>query len=245
MNIGIIGFGRLGHLISNYLKKDFTILIYDIKNINDKIKDTESLRSASLTEICQCPIIIPSVPISQFKDTIQKISPLLKKSHLSPIIIDVCSVKEYPVNIMQELLPKTTQIIATHPMFGPDSIHNKNFEKKITIYPINIKNNQYKRICTYLKSLNLKIIECSPAYHDKQIAKSLVLTHFIGRGLLKINAHPLKIETQGYQKLLKILETVKNDSWQLFEDMNIYNKYAKKEIQAFSNSLQDIISKLN
>ena len=37
------------------------------------------------------------------------------------VIVDVCSVKEYPVQWMRELLPANVSILATHPMFGPDS----------------------------------------------------------------------------------------------------------------------------
>jgi prephenate dehydrogenase len=39
---------------------------------------------------------------------------------------------------------------------------------------------------------------------------------------------------------MKILETVINDSWQLFSDMNHYNPYAKKMRQDFIKAVKKI-----
>ena len=34
------------------------------------------------------------------------------------------------------------------------------------------------------------------------------------------------VDTEGYKRLLRILETVQNDSWELFVDMNRFNRHA-------------------
>jgi prephenate dehydrogenase len=44
--------------------------------------------------------------------------------------------------------------------------------------------------------------------------------------------------------LLRILEVVENDTWQLFEDMNRYNPYAQDARQAFITAMHDIEGKL-
>jgi len=44
---------------------------------------------------------------------------------------------------------------------------------------------------------------------------------------------------------MKILETVENDSWQLFLDMNKYNPYAKVTRDRFLKSMNDINSKVD
>ena len=53
------------------------------------------------------------------------------------------------------------------------------------------------------------------------------------------------IETLGYQRLLKILSTVQNDTWELFEDMNKYNKYAENIRETFLESLKNIDLKVS
>ena len=64
--------------------------------------------------------------------------------------------------------------------------------------------------------------------HDEQIATSLALTHLIGRTLSESGATQLDIDTEGYKRLLHILEVVERDTWQLFTDMHHYNPYAGK-----------------
>jgi prephenate dehydrogenase len=49
----------------------------------------------------------------------------------------------------------------------------------------------------------------------------------IGRTLSEYGASPLDIDTEGYKRLLHILEVVERDTWQLFQDMHHYNPYAK------------------
>ena len=64
--------------------------------------------------------------------------------------------------------------------------------------------------------------------HDHQISVSLALTHFTGRSLSEFGAQPLGIDTEGYKRLLHVLEVVENDTWQLFVDMHRYNPHADK-----------------
>jgi prephenate dehydrogenase len=54
------------------------------------------------------------------------------------------------------------------------------------------------------------------------------LTHFIGRSLSEFGAVPLGIDTEGYKRLLHVLEVVENDTWQLFVDMHHYNPHAQQ-----------------
>lgn len=241
MKVGIIGFGRLGRLISKYMSQDFTLFVHDLHNYEDEIKEIGAT-PASFEEVCSCPIVIPFVPMSNFEDVIKQMVPHLKKETL---VVDVCSVKEMPVNIMKEHLPDNIQIMATHPMFGPDSAKDTLFGTKIAVYPVRMEQELYLKISAYLRSHGIKTIEATPEDHDKQIANSLVLTHLIGRTLIDFDAHKLEIDTKGYRRLLKILNTVENDSWQLFEDMNKYNPYAKETRETFLHSLQGVISRLD
>lgn len=240
MKVGIIGFGRLGSLISKYMSQDFTLLVHDLHDYSNEIEKIGAT-PATFEEACDCPIVIPFVPMSEFENCIKKMAPLLKKETL---LVDVCSVKEMPVDIMMKHLSKDIQILATHPMFGPDSAKDTLFGTKIAVCPVRIDQELYNKISTYLRSHGIKTIESTPEEHDKQIANTLVLTHLIGRSLIDFDAHRLEIDTKGYRRLLKILETVENDSWQLFEDMNKYNRHAKETRETFLHSLKGVISRL-
>jgi len=241
MKVGMIGFGRLGKLIAKNLSQDVDLLIHETKPVSDEIKSICATPS-TLKEVCDCAIVIPFVPMSCLEGLLKEMAPLLKKDTL---VIDVCSVKSEPVRWMTELLPESAQLLGTHPMFGPDSARNTLYGSKMVLCPVRIEDKTLKDIIGYLETHGLKVITSTPEEHDKQIAHSLLLTHFIGRSLMEFEAKSLEIDTKGYRRLMKILETVENDSWQLFEDMNKYNPYADTTRKEFLQSMQTIDSKVS
>ncbi len=239
MSIGIIGFGRFGRLAVKYLSADFEVFVSSRSASPD---DVESLGGAldTLESICAQDFVIPTVPISAFEGTIRTIAPILADN----LVIDACSVKEYPVEVMKTHLPDHVQILATHPMFGPDSALNTLTGQKIVLSRIRIEDQQYDRIKKYLQGKGLIVIETSPENHDRQIAQSQVLTHFIGRGLSELGASDVEIDTEGYKRLMKILDVVGHDTRQLFTDLNRYNEYAREIRQSFIKALINIDSEL-
>ncbi|GAB4009948.1 MAG: prephenate dehydrogenase/arogenate dehydrogenase family protein [Bdellovibrio sp.] len=240
MKIGIIGFGRLGKLAAQNLAQDSDLSVFDIKGLEAEIKAVGA-KARPLAEVAASDIVLPIVPISELKATLNSIKNYIKPGAL---VIDVCSVKEAPVQWMKEILPSHCEILGTHPMFGPDSAKLTLYGSKIVLCPVRINEEKLKNIDNYLQTHGLHTITCTPTEHDKQIAHSLILTHFVGRGLVEFGASDLEIDTKGYRRLMKILETVVNDSWQLFEDMNHYNKYAKEMREQFIKSLQTIDHKV-
>ena len=220
--------------------QDSDLIIYDIQDSKTEI-EAIGAKCGTLKEISQCSIIIPAVPISKFEEVIRELATHIKKDAL---VIDVCSVKEKPANIMKKELPSTVSILATHPMFGPDSAGKTLFGSKIVLCPVRIKDKDYSDIKSYLESHGMKVIEATPEIHDQEISHSLLLTHFIGRTLMELGAKDLNIDTKGYRRLMKILSTVENDSWQLFQDMNSYNPYAENTRKEFIEALLTIDKKV-
>ena len=239
--IGIIGFGRFGKLIARYLAEDFEVLVYNRSNKSTEIKKCGA-RTASLKEVCRQKIVILCVPISTLQQVLVEIGPLLKEG---TVVADVCSVKVHPTQWMQAALPEAVSILATHPIFGPDSAADSLKGHKIFISPIRIDKNHYQKVKTYLASKELVLIESTPEDHDEQIAVSLALTHYIGRSLSEFGAAPLGIDSEGYKRLLHILEVVENDTWQLFYDMHRYNPYAQEKRAAFMEAMQRINDQLS
>ena len=238
--IGIIGFGRFGKLVSHYLARNLEVFVYNRSDRSSEIVRTAA-HPASLETVCQQDIVIPCVPISTFRDNLKSIAPLLKPDAL---VIDVCSVKEYPVQWMSEELPDFVSILATHPMFGPDSAADSLQDRKICLCRVRVPEKQYRKIKNYLASKGLIVIEATAREHDEKIATSLSLTHLIGRTLAQYGAVPLDIDTEGYSRLLRILEVVERDTWQLFHDMHHYNPYAREKRLAFMNVMKEINAKL-
>jgi prephenate dehydrogenase len=239
--IGIIGFGRFGKLLSRYLSKDFKVFVYNRSCKETAIRDAGA-QPVSFEQACRQRIIILCIPISLMRQTLKNIVPHLRREAL---IMDVCSVKVYPVQWMREILPDTVSILPTHPMFGPDSAAESLLDRKIVLCRERVSDPQYQRIVSYLRSKGLIVIETTPEDHDRQIALSLGLTHFIGRGLEEFGAKELIIDTEGYKRLLHILGVVTHDTWQLFEDMHHYNPYAEENRKAFITAMKTIEEKLS
>jgi prephenate dehydrogenase len=238
--IGIIGFGRFGKLIARYLAQDFDVWVFNRTDRSEEIRATGG-RAASLNSVCQQKIVILCVPISALKEVLSEIGPLLKKD---AVVADVCSVKIYPCQWMKTLLPDSVSILATHPMFGPDSAADCLEGRKIFLSPLRMDKQTYRKIRAYLAAKKLVIAESTPEDHDEQIAVSLALTHFIGRTLSEIGARPLGLDTEGYKRLLHILDVVEHDSWQLFYDMHRFNPYAQEKRTALMQAMQKINDRL-
>jgi prephenate dehydrogenase len=239
--IGLIGYGRFGRLSVSHLSTDFDVVVHT--RGTDKSADIERAggRLVTLAEACARKIVVLCVPISAMQATLQQIAPMLAPQ---TIVLDVCSVKVYPVQWMKQLLPPEVSILATHPMFGPDSAADSLEGHKIVLCPERIAPERFQKIAAWLGSKGLISIETTPAQHDRQIAVSLALTHFIGRSLAAFGAGPLEIDTEGYKRLLHILEVVNNDTWQLFIDLHRYNPYAEESRQAFMEAMARIAERL-
>jgi len=238
--IGIIGYGRFGRLAARYLAKDYPVLVCGRRDLSPE-NIPEGVRVASFHDVCNQRIVIPCMPISSFKEVLAASAPLMRPDAL---VADVCSVKEKPVRWMKAALPETVSILGTHPMFGPDSASAGLAGMKIALCRVRIEDDLYVKIVAFLKRSGLTVIETTPEEHDRQIAVSLALTHFIGRSLAAFGARDMAIDTEGYKRLLHILGMVEHDTRQLFFDMHRYNPYAKETRTAFMNALAEVESEL-
>lgn len=241
MQIGLIGFGRFGRLAVQHLTSDFEVLVYTPSGCFDEI-ETVGARPVSFIEACIADVVVLCVPISRFEETVQYAAPFLRPG---TVVMDVCSVKEYPVQCMLKHLPTQVSILAAHPMFGPDSAKDSIRNAKMVLWPERVDAAVYRSIKIYLLRKGLIVTEASPAEHDRETALSLALPHFVGRALEAMGVKPLMIDTEGYKRLLATLEVVSHDTWQLFMDMQNYNRFAKVTRRNFITALNEVEDKIN
>ncbi|MGB8427461.1 MAG: prephenate dehydrogenase/arogenate dehydrogenase family protein [Desulfobacterales bacterium] len=239
--IGIIGYGRFGRLAARHLAGNYPVFVCGRRDLSPE-NMPPNVHAGSFHDVCRQRIVIPCMPISSFKEVLAAAGPLLRPDAL---VADVCSVKEKPVKWMKAILPETVSILGTHPMFGPDSASSGLSGMKIAVCRVRIADDHYGKVVSFLKRSGLEVIETTPAEHDRQIAVSLALTHFIGRSLAAFGARELAIDTEGYKRLLHILDVVEHDTLQLFTDMHRYNPHAKEMRTAFMRAMAKVESVLN
>jgi prephenate dehydrogenase len=224
--IGIIGYGRFGRMLHNIFAKDFTVDIYDTD-----ISSQSNIRYKPLEEILKISTIFLCVPISKIEDLLVNIGPKFKTG----TIIDVCSVKKYPVELMQKYLANNVNIIATHPMFGPDSFLSDN-QKNIMMYHVRGDIKIFDFWQKYFLQNSMQVQLMTPDEHDRAAAYSQNITHVLGRALNEFNLQPSVIATKGYNSLLTIVNQTCNDSLELFHDMLHYNPYSADMLQQLQDT---------
>jgi prephenate dehydrogenase len=234
VTVGLIGFGRIGRLLARHFSRDVEIFVYDRK-LDARAARAAGAKPATLAQACAQDVVVLCVPIAAFEGLTRRIKTLVRPGAL---VVDVCSVKEHPVRAMKRHLPKSVSLLATHPNFGPDSAADSLKGRKIVLCKVRMKDADYRRAKRALERKGLDVVEMTPREHDRRMATSLVLTHFIGRSLIAYGAKPTGVDTEGYKRLLRILETVQNDSWELFEDMNHFNAFAAPMRRRFIRAMR-------
>lgn len=237
MQVGIIGFGRFGRLAARIIQSKFSyvdLLVFARKKQPGK---SGGFEFATLDEVCASDVIIPCVPISAFEEVIKSISEKLK---LGALLIDVCSVKVYPVAVMRKYLPASVEILATHPNFGPDSARRGLKDLKIILHNVRGSLSRYERIKQSCEDLGLEVVEMTPEAHDRLMAYSMAYTHLVGRVGERMNLENTPIDTRGFAQLMKVQDYVVNDTFTLFQDMQKFNPYAKEMRRKFRQALAQI-----
>ena len=233
--VSIIGFGRFGNLLYELLQKGFEVDVFDIDSNNE----TESVRFVSLEDVLKNDTIFLAVPIRDFEELMKDLS---TKIQGNKTVIDVCSVKVHPKNMMLEHLSNEVDIIATHPLFGPDSFQERG--SVMMMEKVRDQHDRYDFWKSYFRSQNIIIEEITADQHDMMAAKSQGLTHLIGRVIDDFGTQKTNIDTVGYQALHKLVSQTCNDSWELFEDIQKFNPYTESMITDLNQSFKRIVDSL-
>ena len=228
--VSIIGFGRFGAMLHSLLSKGFEVDVFDKNSI-----DNSDVNEVSLEDALQNETIFIAVPIRDFENLVKDIS---KKISSGKTVIDVCSVKVFPKKVMLDNLSKETDIIATHPLFGPDSL--KDSGSVMTMESVRNTFGRYDFWKNYFESQNILIEEISAEEHDMMAARSQGLTHFVGRVIDDFGTNQTRIDTEGYKALHKLVNQTCNDTWELFEDIQNFNPFTEKMISELNESFEKI-----
>ncbi len=235
--VSVYGYGRFGKLWADILSDDHNVKVFSRRGLRDD-EVSPGIELANAESIFDCDAMFFCVAISSFEELLIQSQKQFKKE---TIFFDTCSVKVYPTKWMTQHLPKESQIIATHPMFGPDSFKN-GADLPMVMCDVRTNGQTFNEWVDYFKNKKLRMEIMSADEHDKMVAYSQGITHYVGRVLADLNLESTTINTLGYKKLLEITEQTCNDSWQLFIDLQRYNPHTKKMRRELHDSLERIYS---
>lgn len=235
MRIGIIGYGDFGQLLAKHISGHAEIGVYSRRPTTVPTNITV----CDLSTIATYDYIILAIPLSAYPAVLDALKP-----HWQPTatLVDVCSVKSRPQQLLQQHLPQAKRLL-THPLFGPQSAANGLQGHTIIICPEDNKpfDPQFMGI---LEALGLEITSMSPNQHDQLMAKLQALTFFVGRALANTGVGDLPIVTPSYKKLLALTDLDANQTEELFQTVEQGNPHAAAIRQKFLRTAQELHAKI-
>ena len=222
--IGILGLGIFGRCWLHWLSTEFEHVETYSRSAKDRTCESEE------ELVSKVDIVFCCVPIGKLEEVLKKIASFLKAHHT---VADVCSVKVMPVEWMQKHIPAETQILATHPMFGPQSAAHSLNDLSFFYSVIRGKENEFTWLLDFLQKNNVRIVNGTPEEHDRMAAETQALSFFVGRLLERTGMPKTPIDTTQYQDLCTFSEAICKDTPELFHDMIRFNPFAKQVISHF------------
>jgi prephenate dehydrogenase len=239
--VGIIGFGVFGRFMAEQLSPYMEVVVSS-RNANPREVEAAGARLVDFSEAASQPIVVPSVPVQYLEAVLVRMVPYLRPGAL---VADVSSVKTVPVELMKRILPETCEILATHPLFGPQSGAGGIKGLPMVVWPQRVGDARMEKIQKFLTgTLGLDVSVISPREHDQEMAYVQALTFFLGKALGDIDIPDTPLKTKTYQHLLEVKRIVQGDTPELFETIQHFNPYAAGAREEFMKHLGTIEAEL-
>jgi prephenate dehydrogenase len=178
MRTAVLGAGKMGVWFAKWCKaKGDTVVLADRNPQKlSKLKEQLAVEVADFpAAVKDADRVLICVSISSFEEIVKKISSSI---HKGQPIMDICSIKEYPVKIMHQYL-KGALVLGTHPVFGPGS--NGVAHKAYVLTPTNPEEDAYaEEFQRWLEKEEAHVFIMTPQKHDELMSIILGFSHFVG-----------------------------------------------------------------
>ncbi|KAI7744360.1 hypothetical protein M8C21_013813 [Ambrosia artemisiifolia] len=239
LNIGIIGFGPFAQFLAEtMIKQDHVVRATSRSDYSALLgpkffRDMEEFMKVGhdvimiCTSILSVSEVVKSIPFH-----------CLKKPTL---FADVLSVKEHPRQILLQEVPEDSDVVCTHPMFGPESGKDGWNGLNFMYERVRVRDEDVcSRFLNIFESEGCKMIEMTCEEHDRLAAQSQFVTHTIGRILSEMQITNTPIDTKGFEKLVQVKENTANDSLDLYTGLFIHNRFAKQQMKNLEHALERV-----
>ncbi|XP_052184485.1 arogenate dehydrogenase 2, chloroplastic-like isoform X1 [Diospyros lotus] len=247
LKIGIIGFGPFGQFLSKtILKHGHTITATSRTDHSHLASDLGISFHRDMNGFVEADndVILISTSIVSLSDVVSSM-PFHSLKRAATLFVDVLSVKEYPKEFLLQVLPPESDLLCTHPMFGPESGRDGWNGLNFMYEKVRVRDHA---VCSsflgIFKDEGCKMLEMSCEEHDKLAARSQFLTHAVGRTLSEMKIESTSIDTKNFQSLVKLKESTTKDSFDLFCGLFVHNKYAREELKNLEVAFQNVKRKL-
>ncbi len=238
-NVSIIGFGNFGQFFARKLVTTFEVSAWDCRDFSSEARKI-GVKWATLEQAADGDLIVLAVPLQSMEPLLVKLADLI---NLKALVMDVCSVKQEPIRLMQKYLPQA-ELLCTHPMFGPQSAKDGWQGHRLVVCPVTTPSAKSEFVLRFFRNQGLRLFEMTDEQHDREMARVQALTHFVARALKECEVKSSPFGTFAYDHLCKIVELLGGDSWELFETIELGNPFAQEIRREFIENLQKLERRL-
>ncbi len=224
MRTTVLGSGKMGVWFAKWCneKGDHVVLAGRDPQKLEQLKQELGVEvTSNFQEACkEADRILICVSISSFEEVVKQIAPVI---HTGQAVMDVCSIKEYPVRVMHENI-KQGLVLGTHPLFGPGS--KGVAHKTYILTPTNEAEEKYAaEFKLWLDKQGAHTFVFSPQKHDELMAVVLGMPHFLGLAACEtLMAQPNFAQTKEvagttYRMLFTLAEATAMETPDLFANL--------------------------
>lgn len=220
LRVGIIGHGRFGSSFAPLLTEHgYAWLGWDIANAVPQPHAATSVGDL----VARSDLLVLAVPVSTFEAVLRDLRPQLSSHHR---VLDVCSVKQHPCALMDDVLGDAIPHVGCHPLFGPLSMARAEPLRTI-ICPSPHHPAMAQQAHALFESIGSEVTEMDPAAHDRHMALTHAMAFFIARGLLDLGqGEDLQWTPPSFAALAASIAAVRADAGHLFNTIQRENPYA-------------------
>ncbi|KAK9126768.1 hypothetical protein Scep_015614 [Stephania cephalantha] len=246
LKIGIVGLGpfaqflaatfvKQGHALTAVSRTDHSLIASRLGilsfNSYDQFIDAHNDVILICTSILSLSEVLKSIPFDRIKGP--------------TLFVDVLSVKEHPQKLLLQAIPVDSDLLCTHPMFGPESGKDGWRGLPIVYDKVRIRNEDLcSRFLGIFQNEGCRMVEMTCEEHDREAARSQFLTHTVGRILSEMEIESTSMDTKGFQTLIQLKDNTVKDSFDLYSGLYVHNRFAKQELKALELALEAVKQKL-
>ncbi|XP_012573499.1 arogenate dehydrogenase 1, chloroplastic-like [Cicer arietinum] len=250
LKIAIIGFGKFGQfLAATFVRQGHTVLAHSRSDYSSAARNIGVTFLPNADDLCEEHPEVILICTSIISTQHVLLSLPFQRLKRSTLFVDVLSVKEFPKNLLLEILPTDFDIICSHPMFGPES-GSRSWSGLPFVYEKVRIGNEEHRLSRCEKFLDVfgregcRMVEMSCSDHDKYAAGSQFITHTVGRVLDMLMLESTPINTKGYESLLNLVQNTCRDSFDLYYGLFMFNKNSLEMLERLDLAFEDLRKQL-
>jgi prephenate dehydrogenase len=233
--LGIVGYGRCGRLAAEILENDFQVVVTDARDLSSEA----AARGVAWGDLAACasrPTVLLAVPVRAMPEVLRAMAP-----HLRPgsTVVDMASVKVRPLEWMAELLPPDVARVGTHPLFGPDSVPDRNIRgQRIVVCEAEGHAAAARSIEVIARRLGLEALRLDADTHDREMARSQALVFLLARALSAAGLEGSEFGTVSERRVWSALRLTTADTDELYEDILRLNPFTQEPALALAAAVR-------